>query len=134
MLPVETLPDAELAAVEYLRPRLVALPDWSTVKVGTLVPSHRPFVQVRRIGGASETPGVDAPTLDVIAYHDTDGSRMRLALACWSLFKAAATDRAGTAVVSYTGTMLGPRQMPDPADSTKRVAMFTVDLLTRTVR
>lgn len=131
MLPVVTLPDAELVALEYLRPRLTAMPEWSTTKIGTLVPASRPFVQLRRIGGASAWPGVDAPRIDVVVYHDTDHNRMRLALTCWGLFQAAASDRVASGVVTYTSTTLGPRQMPDPADPTKRVAMFTVDLLIR---
>ncbi len=132
MLPTVVLPDAELAAVEYLRPRLLAMQEWTQAKVGTLVPAHRPFVQLRRIGGSIEVPGCDAPRIDVIAYNTDDASRMRLAHACWALFRAAAADRAGTvALVSYAATLLGPRQMPDPADATKRVAMLTVDLLVR---
>lgn len=132
MLPVVTLPDAELAAIEYLRPRLVAVPEWSAARVGTLVSASRPFVQLRRVGGAIELPGYDAPRLDVIAYAADDATRMRLAHTCWGLLRAAAGDRAGSvAVISYAATLLGPRQMPDPADATKRVAMLTVDLLVR---
>ncbi len=133
MLPVVVTPDAEIATLDYLRPLLAARaePYAAGVKVGTVVPSTRPFVQVRRIGGSSEVPGVDQPRLDVIVYHDTDFNRMALARLCWGLLKAAAADRAGTAVVSYVSTLLGPRQMPDPANASARVAMFTVDLLVR---
>jgi hypothetical protein len=133
MLPVVTLPDAEIAALEFLRPLLASRPETyaAGVKVGTVVPATRPFVQVRRIGGSSETPGVDQPRLDVIVYHDTDFNRMALARLCWALFKAAASDRAGQAAVSYVSTLLGPRQMPDPANASARVCMFTIDLLVR---
>lgn len=134
MQPVVTLPDAELVVLDYLRPRLTGMAQWSTVKLGTLVSTARPFVQVRRVGGAGQWPGVDAPTVDLVIYHDTapaDQNRMALAMACWSLLQAAASDRVASGVLSYTGTTLGPRQMPDPADATRRVAMFTVDLLTR---
>jgi hypothetical protein len=131
VLPVETLPDAEVVTLEYLRPRLTAIAEWQTAKLGTVVGTSRPFVQLRRVGGSSEWPGVDAPTLDVIVYHDTDHNRMRLAHACWALLRSAASDATDSGVVSYVSTLLGPRQMPDPADTTKRVAMFTVDLLTR---
>ncbi len=132
MLPVVILPDAELVVLDYLRPRLAT--PWPTLQLGTLVPAHRPFLQVRRIGGAVETPGVDAPRVDLVAYHTGgDHDRMRLARDAWAYLKAAASDRAGTGVVTYVATTMGPRQMPDPTDNTKRVAMFTVDLLTRPV-
>lgn len=133
MLPVVVTPDAELAVLDYLRPLLAARaePYAAGVKVQTVVSSTRPLIQPSRIGGASELPGVDQPRLDLVVYHDTDFNRMALATLAWSLLKAAASDRAGSAVVSYVSTLMGPRKMPDPADSTKRVAMFTVDLLVR---
>jgi hypothetical protein len=142
MLPVVVTPDAELAVLDYLRPQfsggygvgeygIGAFGGPTGVKLGTVVPSTRPFVQVRRIGGSSELPGYDQPRVDVIVYHDTDHNRMGLAMLCWALLKAAAADRAGDAVVSYVETTLGPRQMPDPANATARVAMFTCDLLVR---
>jgi hypothetical protein len=130
MQPVVALPDAEMVVLDYLRPRMAST-SWPTAKLGTVVPATRPFVQVRRVGGSSELPGVDAPRLDLVVYHDTDHNRMALALACWTLLKAAASDRTNSGVITYTATTLGPRQMPDPTDSTKRVVMFTVDVLTR---
>lgn len=142
MLPVVTLPDAEIAVLDYLRPHFAggygagaygvgAYGSPTGIKLGTVVPAARPFLQVRRIGGASELPGVDQPRIDVIVYHDSDYNRMGFAMSCWALLKAAAADRAGQAVVSYVETTLGPRQMPDPANPSARVAMFTVDLLVR---
>lgn len=133
MLPVVVTPDAELAVLDYLEPLLQASPEPYTVgvRISTTVGASRPFVHVRRIGGASEWPGIDQPRLDVVVYHDTDQRRMDLARLCWAFLKAAASDRAGTAVVSYVSTLLGPRQMPDPADPDARVVLFTVDLLVR---
>lgn len=133
MRPVVVLPDAELAVLDFLRAWLVSLPRWSTLQLGTLVPAHRPFLQIRRVGGSSDLPGVDAPRVDVIAYHATDYDRMALARDAWAFLVAAASTRAGDARVSYLSTVMGPRQMPDPADDTRRVVMLTVDLLVRPV-
>lgn len=134
MLPVVVTPDAEIAARAYLLPLLQARPEpyAAGVKVSTVVGPTRPLVQLRRIGGSSETPGLDLARLDVIVYHDTDEHRMSLAMLCWALLKSAASDRAGTtAIVNYVETTLGPRQMPDPANASARVCMLTVDLLVR---
>jgi len=133
MLPVVVTPDAEQAAIDYLRPALAARsePYVIGVKVGTVVGTSRPFVHIRRIGGASDLPGFDQPRLDVVVYHTNDANRIDLAKLCWAIFKAAASDHAGTAVVSYVSTTLGPRVMPDPANPSERVGFLTVDLLIR---
>lgn len=142
MLPVVVTPDAEVAVLDYLRPHFAggygsgfygvgAYGTTTGVKLGTVVPAARPFIQVRRIGGSSEVPGLDQPRLDVIVYHDNDYNRMGLARMTWALLKAAAADRAGSAVINYVSTLMGPRQMPDPANASARVAMFTVDLIVR---
>jgi len=134
MLPVVVLPDAEIAARAYLLPLLQGRsePYAAGVKVSTVVGTSRPLVQLRRIGGSSDTPGIDLARVDFIVYHDTDENRMALAMLTWALLKAAASDRAGTTgVVSYVSTTLGPRQMPDPANASARVVMFTADLLIR---
>ncbi len=129
MRPTIVLPDAEVVAVEYLRPRLAEA--WPTAEVGTLVPAHRPFVQLRRVGGSTEVPGADAPRIDVIAFAERDFDRMSLARTCWALLRSAAGDLAGGAQVNYLATLMGPQQMPDPADSARRVVMLTVDLMVR---
>lgn len=133
MLPVVVTPDAEVAALDYLRPLLTGTAGFADVKLGTQVPNPLParFVHLRRVGGSSELPGVDEARIDAICYDADDHKRMTLARQVWAIFRAAASDRAGVAVVSYTATTLGPRQMPDPADSTKRVVLLTVDLLVR---
>lgn len=133
MLPVTVLPDAEVAARAYLLPLLQARPETvaNTAKVGTTVPTYRPFVHLRRIGGSDETPGVDLARLDAMIYHPDDYERMSLARIVHALFFAAASDRAGDAVVTYQATLLGPRHMPDPANTSARVCLLTVDLLVR---
>ena len=133
MLPVNILPDAEIATRAYLLPLLTSSgqPYATGVKVQTLVSASRPLVHIRRIGGSSEIPAVDQPRLDVVVYHTDDQKRMDLARLTWAYLKAAASDRAGDAVVSYVSTLLGPRPMPAPDDPSSRVVMLTVDLLVR---
>ncbi|MGZ0147140.1 hypothetical protein ACXJJ3_08720 [Kribbella sp. WER1] len=90
------------------------------------------FVRVRRVGGIELTPNHDQPWLDVLVWHDSDRTRMALANQLWAWLRAANNDPAGTgAVVLYGSTVLGPRQMPDPADDTKSICMFTVELIVR---
>lgn len=133
MLPVVVLPDSEVAGRDYLLPRLFARPEQiaKDAKVGTKVPTYRPFVHLRRVGGSDPTPGSDLARLDAIVHHPDDYDRMHLMRIVHALFFAAASDRAGDAVVTYRETTLGPRHMPDPADSTRLVCMCTVDLLIR---
>lgn len=128
MLPVTVYPDAEAAAITYLVPLLGAYD--STVGLNVRGSGGR-FVRVRRVGGAALSPSHDLATLDLLVWHDTDKSRMALAQRLWAWLRAANNDPAGSAVVLFNSTVLGPRQMPDPADDTKAVCMFTVELVVR---
>lgn len=130
MLPVTEYPDAEAALIDYLSPLLDDDPDFPGVTIDVRGGDGR-HVRVRRVGGIGHSPGHDAPMLDVIVWHDTDLLRMRLAQRLWAWTRAANNDPAGAAVVCYQSTTLGPRQLPDPADDTKTVCMFTVSLLVR---
>lgn len=122
-------PDAELATIRYLRPVLEAL-------VGTAYGldvrgGGGKFVRVRRVGGTEASPNHDRPVLDLLVWSDTDSRRMQIAHHLWSALRAADGDLVEDAVLFYDGTVLGPRQMPDPADPTRSVCMFTVQLLLR---
>jgi hypothetical protein len=128
MLPAAPYADAEAAAVDFLAP-LLATYDPS-IGIGVRGGGGR-FVRVRRVGGIEQTPNHDRPSIDVLIWHDSDRSRMALANQLWAWLRAANNDAAGDAVVLYGSTVLGPRQMPDPADDTKSVAMFTVELIVR---
>lgn len=129
MEPVTVYADAEKAAIDYLMP-LLAGSAYAAVPIGVRGSGTR-FIRVRRVGGVEESPGHDRPVLDVIVWHDSDLTRMALANQLWGWLRAAANDVAGQAVVLYSSTTLGPRQMPDPADDTKTVCMFTVELIVR---
>lgn len=129
MLPTIVYPDAEAAALTYIG-ALLADSEWRDVQLGVRGGGGR-FVRIRRVAGIDASPNHDRPVLDVIVWHDSDRSRMRLASQLWAWLRAANNDRAGDAVLCYSSTTLGPRQMPDPADDTKSVCMFTVELLAR---
>lgn len=135
MRPVVALPDAEMVTLGYLRPALLARPEAvvSGFKTGVVVPSPipMPFVRVRRAGGVSATPGVDLARIDVQVWHDTDFKRMELAQLVRALLKAAAGDYVGGNQIYFASEFLGPIPMPDPADPSKRVVMFTHELLVR---
>jgi len=128
MLPVTPYADAEAAGVDFLLPLLSAYDP--TVKIGVRGAGPR-FVRVRRVGGLDMTPNHDSAVLDVLVWHDSDKTRMTLANQLWAWLRAANNDVAGDAVVLYRDTVLGPRQMPDPADETKVICMLTVELIVR---
>lgn len=128
MLPVTPFVDAEAAAIDYLMPLLAAFDP--SVNIGVRGSGGR-FVGLRRVGGTELSPNHDRAVLDVIVWHDTDRLRMLLANLLWAWLRAANNDPAGAAVVLYNGTVLGPRQMPDPADDTKTVCLLTVELVVR---
>jgi hypothetical protein len=121
-------PDSERAVIQYLTPALNAYD--ATIPIDVRGAGKR-FVRVRRVGGTEGDVAHDNPTVDVIVWHETDYERMRLALHLWSVLRACAGDATADAVLHYRDTFLGPRQIPDPADDTKSVCMFTVTLIVR---
>lgn len=121
--------DAEKATIDYLMPHLTRYGGGVGIGV-TKGPGSR-FVRVRRVGGSGLTPNHDLATMDVLVWHDNDRERMRLAQFLWAALRDAANAQTPEAHISYASTVLGPRQMPDPADATKSVCLFTVSVLTR---
>lgn len=128
MLPVAPYADAEAATVDFLAPLLATYDPG--VQIGVRGGGGR-FVRVRRVGGNELSPNHDRPAIDVLVWHDSDRTRMALGNQLWAWLRAANNDPAGDAVVLYGSTILGPRQMPDPADDTKVVCLFTVELIVR---
>ena len=121
-------PDAEKAVIDYLLPFLED--EAPGVGIDVRGGGGR-FVRVRRVGGTDLTPNHDAPLVDVLVWHDDDLARMGLARLLWGALRAADWDRTPDAVLAYLDTALGPRQMPDPADDTSTVCMFTVRMAVR---
>lgn len=128
-LPATPYADAEAAVIDYLTP----LANDAEVPIGVRGGGAR-FIRVRRVGGVDLTPNHDRPTLDVLVWHDSDRTRMALANTLWAALRAANNDAVGDpphAVLLYDATVLGPGQMPDPADDTKAMCMFTVSMIVR---
>lgn len=121
-------PDAEKAVIDFLLPVLEA--EAPGVGIDVRGGGGR-FVRVRRVGGSDYTPNHDAPVVDLLVWHDDDLERMGLARLLWAYLRAAEGENTGDAVLTYLDTVLGPRQMPDPADDTSTVCMFTVRLAIR---
>lgn len=121
-------PDAERAAIEFLTPVLNAYDP--TIPIDVRGGGGR-FVRVRRVGGAEVDVAHDHPIIDVHVWHDTDAKRMELAQLLWAALRASDGDETTDAVLMYRDTVLGPRQMPDPADDTKTVCLFTATLIVR---
>lgn len=121
-------PDAEKVAIGYLLPVLSAYGGGVGIDVRG---GGGRFVRVRRVGGGPESPAHDRAVLDLLVWHDSDKTRMALAQHLWAALRAADGDTVEGAVLLYSATVLGPRQMPDPADDTKTVCLFTVELLLR---
>lgn len=128
MREVTPFPDAEKAVIGWLLPVLENVwPDYGIDVRG----GGGKFVRVRRIGGTEADVAHDRPTVDVLVWADSDQERMRVAHHLWAVLRAAEGDRVDDAVLYYASTVLGPRQMPDPADPSASVCMFTVQLLLR---
>jgi hypothetical protein len=130
MLPVTEFPDAEKVVIDYLVALLADEPEFSDVTIDVRGGGGR-HIRVRRIGGTAHSPAHDLPTLDVMVWHDTDLLAMRLTQRLWAWLRAANNDPAGDATLCYSASLMAPRQMPDPADSTKTLCMCTVEMLTR---
>lgn len=123
-----TYPDAEKAVIGYLRPVLEDLGRGHRIDVRG---GGGRFVRVRRVGGTEATVAHDRPVLDVLVWDDSDLLRMQVASHLWAALRASDGDTVGDAVLVFDATVLGPRQVPDPADSTESVCMFTVQMLSR---
>jgi len=111
-----TFPDPAGLVIGYLEP-LVA-----PVHVGSRVPKPRPdrFIQVRRVGGRSETVR-DIARLDIFCWDPTDPGAMALALdvrtRIWALAGSALLGPAVYRVAEF----LAPRHSDDDKTGTPRV-------------
>jgi hypothetical protein len=118
--PVVIMPDAEADTISLLKTALAARPEpyASGVVVSTRNPNPVPprYARVRRVGGIVEHHVYDKPRLDVLVWAKTDEERMDLANLIHALLLA-----------NDARSFLAPVQMPDPIDSTRTVAMLTVE-------
>ena len=106
------------------------------VKVAASVPESRiddsPLVVLRRIGGTVTWPVLDTSTIDFLCWHKSEYDAERLAQVVRSIL-----------IYELPGTMLGghtfyqpkefsgPSAYPDPAGSTIKITMFTLEIPVR---
>jgi hypothetical protein len=145
MATVALFPDAELVAVTYLRAALAARAEayaagvqvHNVVPAGVRVPK---LVRIRRTGGTQLNLAADSPRLQVQVGYSTDApvtdehDRQQLAQLVWALLRAAVGQEVTVPgwpapVVCYrVATFGGPVNLPDPADSTRRITQLTVEV------
>jgi len=134
--PVIAAPDAELVVVEYLRSRLAARAEAYTqqVKVGTSMPpvaAPGRYLLVRRVGGSMASLVVDEPHVDVLAWHDDDVNRVKLAGLARALLLAAVGQTPLGVAVYRVEEFAGPVNLPDPLNELRTVTLFTVAMRLR---
>lgn len=129
MQPVINMADAEAAVIGFLRQHLDA-----SVRVGKKIPNPVPdfFIQVRRIGGSTDSKVLDKPRIDCLVFHDADAAvRKDLAIEVHALLLAIANDTVGDALLYSARDFLAPIDVPDPVDESRQVTMLTVEITMR---
>jgi hypothetical protein len=123
MAEVLVSPDAESAAVVYLRSGLGALAD----KVATKVPATMPakMVRVSLTGGSRTGVASDTAQLTVECWADDEPTASNLARRSQALMLAAAWTTAGGVFVRRVDSVGGVQNFPDP-DTAKPRYQFTV--------
>lgn len=123
--PVVLFPDAVLVVVDYLRPRLAAVPVYSKV------PEARPetFITVRRVGGQRRSLILDRPRVDIHCWADSEEASEDLMKLARAYVLAMSGKRSNTTVydVAEVG---GPMSLPDDVSGQPRYA-FAVEFSTR---
>jgi hypothetical protein len=119
------MPNALKVVLDYLRPALAARTETyaAGVAVGTKYATEPKHIQVRPVGGSSVDFVHAAPRLDFIVRHTNDFDRDELGRLAYGLVFAGQ----GPAFLRVQSVML-PTPFPDPADSSKTVVMFTVQI------
>ena len=116
-------PDAEAAAVTFLRSKLGALAD----KVATKVPATMPnkMVRVSLTGGARVNIASDTAQLTIECWAPDDPTASNLARTTQALMFSAAWATAGGVFVRRVDSVGGVQFFPDP-DTAKPRYQFTV--------
>ena len=91
-----------------------------------VTPSFR--VMVRHVGGVTQGRTHDRPRVDVLVWADgtvkTQGAALKMARTLHGMVRRDLRCR----------DFASPVLLPDPADSSKKLALFTIELLTRGVQ
>lgn len=125
-MPLVVPADPEKTVVDFIHDSLIpTLPDLSGWTVSTVIPAGTTPVKrigVRSIGGSGEQVVADRPRVDVRVWGDgTESSRSRVARMLLAHLQKQFRCR----------IFASPVPLPDPADNTKTLTLFTVELLLR---
>ena len=130
-MPAVTQVDAEKVLVDYLFALLPSIPEADGYSVGTRVkPNETPVkaIRVRLIGGVTDSRVAARPRLDVRVWGDGavagEGATKKLARVLHGCIER---DFRCT-------TFATPVPLPDPADQSRGLVLFTVELLLKGVQ
>ena len=128
-MPLVIQADALKLMADYLATKVPSVTDPAGFAFGGtdlpagVTPTHK--VITRLTGGVTEGRTHDRPRLDVLVWADgtvkTQGSALKMAR---TLLGMAQRDM-------RTRVFASPTILPDPADASKRLALFTIELLTK---
>lgn len=121
LLPV-TYPDAQLVAINYLRPLI------SPTTIGVRVPATRPakFVTVRRAGGVAATL-IDRPRIDFFAWAASDEQAHDLLMAIRRHLALMPGLRGGVRVTDVD-EFSGPIPAPDESNQPRWLMTYEIAL------
>lgn len=124
-MPLVVPADPERTVVDFIHDLIPTLPDLAGWSVSTIIPAGvtpTKRIAVRSIGGSDEQVVAARPRVDIRVWGDgTEANRSRVA----RLLLAHLQRQFRVSVFA------SPVPLPDPADNTKTLTLFTVELLLR---
>jgi hypothetical protein len=115
-LPVNVLPDAELALIQYLRSRTEVTALIASDRITTVRPPEPtyPLVTVMRVGGQSTSWGaIDEPALQVDVIGGSRYQCQRIARTIRACILAIANDTVSEGTLASGFEEIGPQWLPD---------------------
>ena len=124
-MPLVIPADPEKVVVDFIHDLIPTLPDLNGWTVSTVIPAGVTPVKriaVRSIGGSDEQVVADRPRVDIRVWGDgTEANRSRIARLLLAHLRRQFRCR----------VFASPVPLSDPADNTKMLTLFTVELLLR---
>ena len=124
-MPLVVPADPEKVVVDFIHDLIPTLPDLSGWVVSTIIPAGKTpskRIAVRSVGGTDEQVVADRPRVDIRVWGDgTEANRSRTARLLLAHLRRQFRCR----------VFASPVPLPDPADNTKTLTLFTVELLLR---
>jgi len=114
--PINVLPDAELALIQYLRSRFEIYSLVPADRITTTIPPEPayPLIQVMRIGGRSTSWGlIDEPAFQVDVYGGSRYVCQRIARTVRACILAIANDTVSEGTLASGSEEVGIQWMPD---------------------